>query len=491
MGKRVQAPGERQMREIVGIARTANYSSFGEPPQRCVYVPLEQNQSPAMTLYVRSSGDPAQMVSAVRREIYAAGPQVLVSGVRTGQQVIDGSLFQARVGVALLSVFGLLALGLASIGLYGILAYAVSQRQREIGLRMALGASQPRVLRMVVKQGMSLVVIGMTIGFGAALLVGRFLGRMLFGVGAGDLVSLFGAASVLRCRRASGVLLSGALGHSRRSARGASAGVMPRTGAPTRRHARLVRLLRLFTLVLVLISVAMVMRRTRNPARPDFQFFAPSGSATLDTAFTRYAPLTMLHILPGLIFVVLGSLQFVKTLRTRRPRVHRRIGYIVLASGLVTGVTALAMTTQMAIGGATERAATALFGVLFLVALVRAFACIRRRHVALHREWMIRAFSLGLAVATVRPIVGAFFATRGLTRLSPPEFFGIAFWLGFTMHLIAAEAWINHTRALHCVFSWISPRQTLANGLLRWLTPKSTATTRSNRTTTNDVVGPT
>jgi putative ABC transport system permease protein len=197
MGKRIQLPGERQMREIVGIARTANYSSFGEPPQRCVYVPLEQNHLPAMTLYVRSTGDPAYMVSAVRREIQAAGPQVLVSGVRTGQQVIDGSLFQARVGVALLSVFGLLALGLASIGLYGILAYAVNQRQREIGLRMALGASQPRVLRMVVQQGMSLVVIGMTIGFGAALLVGRFLSRMLFGVGAGDPVSLIGAALVL------------------------------------------------------------------------------------------------------------------------------------------------------------------------------------------------------------------------------------------------------------------------------------------------------
>jgi putative ABC transport system permease protein len=197
IGKRIQIPGERQMREIVGVARTANYSSFGEPPQRCVYVPLEQNHLPAMTLYVRSTGDPAYMVSAVRREIQAAGPQVLVSGVRTGQQVIDGSLFQARVGVALLSVFGLLALGLASIGLYGILAYAVNQRQREIGLRMALGASQPRVLRMVVQQGMSLVVIGMTIGFGAALLVGRFLSRMLFGVGAGDPVSLIGAALVL------------------------------------------------------------------------------------------------------------------------------------------------------------------------------------------------------------------------------------------------------------------------------------------------------
>jgi ABC-type antimicrobial peptide transport system permease subunit len=122
---------------------------------------------------------------------------VLVNGIRTGRQVIDGSLFQARIGVALLSVFGLLALGLASLGLYGILAYAVNQRQREIGLRMALGASQPNVLRMVMTQGMSLVALGMAIGFAAAVLAGRALRGMLFGVGAGDFVSLAGAALVL------------------------------------------------------------------------------------------------------------------------------------------------------------------------------------------------------------------------------------------------------------------------------------------------------
>jgi putative ABC transport system permease protein len=197
LGKRVQLPGEQQMREIVGIARTANYSSWGEPPQRCVYVPMEQNHLPAMTLYVRSTADPAQIVSSVGREINAAGPQVLVSGIRTGQQVIDGSLFQARIGVALLSVFGLLALGLASIGLYGILAYAVNQRHREIGVRMALGASQPSVLRMIVKQGMLLVVIGVVIGFAAALLVGPVLSRMLYGVGAADPVSFAGAGFVL------------------------------------------------------------------------------------------------------------------------------------------------------------------------------------------------------------------------------------------------------------------------------------------------------
>jgi hypothetical protein len=118
----------------------------------------------------------------------------------------------------------------------------------------------------------------------------------------------------------------------------------------------------------------------------------------------------------------------------------------VLISGVVTGITALAMTTRMAIGGATERAATGLFGVIFLIALGRAFVCIRRGEVARHREWMIRAFAVGLAVATVRPIVGAFFAAQSLTHLKPDEFFGIAFWLGFTTHLVAAEVWINYTR---------------------------------------------
>lgn len=100
----------------------------------------------------------------------------------------------------------------------------------------------------------------------------------------------------------------------------------------------------------------------------------------------------------------------------------------------------------MAIGGANETAATMLFGTLFLIALTKAFLYIRLGQVAPHREWMIRAFALGLAVATVRPIVGVFFATRSLTQLTPHEFFGTAFWLGFTTHLIAAEIWINYTR---------------------------------------------
>ena len=152
---------------------------------------------PAMTLYVRSKGEPAQILIPVGREVNAAGPQVLLSGTRTGEQIIDGGLFQARVGVGLLSVFGLLALGLASIGLYGILAYAVSQRKREIGLRMALGATQPSVLQLIIRQGMSLVLTGVLIGCAASFVVGPLLSRMLYGVSATDPMSLAGAALLL------------------------------------------------------------------------------------------------------------------------------------------------------------------------------------------------------------------------------------------------------------------------------------------------------
>jgi hypothetical protein len=113
---------------------------------------------------------------------------------------------------------------------------------------------------------------------------------------------------------------------------------------------------------------------------------------------------------------------------------------------MIIGSTALVMSPQMAIGGANETAATMLFATLFLFALVKGFLAIRRGKVALHREWMIRAFAIGLAVATTRPIVGAFFATRSITHLTPHDFFGTAFWLGFTINLIAAEAWINYTR---------------------------------------------
>ena len=197
LGKLIQVPGERQMREIVGVAKTANYSTWGEPPQNCVYVPLEQHASDAMVLYVSSKGVPQQILIPVQREVHAAGPDILATDVRTGTEIVDGGLFQARMGVGLLSVFGLLALGLANIGLYGILAYSVNQRKREIGLRMALGATRAAICKLILREGMSLVLAGVLIGFAATLPIARLLSGMLYGIGASDSMSVSGAAIIM------------------------------------------------------------------------------------------------------------------------------------------------------------------------------------------------------------------------------------------------------------------------------------------------------
>jgi uncharacterized membrane protein len=171
--------------------------------------------------------------------------------------------------------------------------------------------------------------------------------------------------------------------------------------------------------------------------------------SALDDLFAHYPVLTLIHIVPGLLFMLLGPLQFSSSIRAHHLRWHRWNGRVFVACGFVIGISALIMSFGMpAIGGVNQAAATTLFGSYFLLALSRAFWLIRRREVALHREWMIRAFSVGLAVATIRPIMGIFFATSGVSGLTPREFFGIAFWIGFTLHLIAAEAWIRATAHL-------------------------------------------
>ena len=177
------------------------------------------------------------------------------------------------------------------------------------------------------------------------------------------------------------------------------------------------------------------------PANPRLAQFA-----ALDDIFARHPTLTLIHIVPGLFFMVLGPLQFSSSIRARHLWWHRLSGKVFVICGLVIGISALLMSFAMpAIGGVNQAAATTFFSIVFLFALSKAFWHIRRREIALHREWMIRAFAIGLAVATIRPIIGIFFATSPITGLTPHEFFGTAFWIGFVLHLIAAEAWIHAT----------------------------------------------
>ncbi|HEU5089834.1 MAG TPA: DUF2306 domain-containing protein [Roseiflexaceae bacterium] len=212
------------------------------------------------------------------------------------------------------------------------------------------------------------------------------------------------------------------------------------------------RVMQVLVALLVLIAVAVVVRRTlfllpvlaggyqpQPPANPIAAQFASA-----DEIFARYPLLTLAHILPALLFVLLGPLQFVSGIRTRFPGWHRQAGRVYIVSALVVGLTALVMSIAMpAVGGPSQAAATALFSIVFLFSLGKGVWHIWHRQVALHRRWMLRAFAIGLAVATIRPIIAVCAATSLLSGWRPQEYFGIAFWIGFTLHVAVAEAWLH------------------------------------------------
>jgi uncharacterized membrane protein len=167
--------------------------------------------------------------------------------------------------------------------------------------------------------------------------------------------------------------------------------------------------------------------------------------ANMDAHFAAKAGMTLLHVVPSLLFVLLVPLQFISSLRRRHPRLHRWIGRVVMSLGLVAGISALWLSAHP-VGGLVEGSATILFGCFFLFALGKAWWHIRNGRVALHREWVTRMVAIALGVATTRPIMGVFFATSPLTGLTPQQFFGPAMWLGFISTYLAAEIWILSPR---------------------------------------------
>jgi predicted permease len=197
LGKRLQLPRGKKFLEVVGVVKTTNYQTLGEPPQPCIYIPLRQNFSDGMILYVRTERDPSTTLAAIQGEIRNLDPGLPLEDIRTGTKLIDQALWWSKIGVGLLGVFGVLALGLASVGLYGIMAYSVNQRRREIGVRMALGASQESVSLLVLRQGMAVVMSGVAVGVGLAFLLGRALSRFLYGVSGSDFLSIGSATLVL------------------------------------------------------------------------------------------------------------------------------------------------------------------------------------------------------------------------------------------------------------------------------------------------------
>jgi putative ABC transport system permease protein len=197
IGKRFRFYVEHDYRQVVGVAKTAKYVTLGEAPQAAAYFPLRQSRNDAMVLYVRAAGgNPASLLGPVQREIARVDPNVPIQSPQLVRDVIDQSLWAVKLGAGLLAVFGVLALALACVGLYGVMAYSVGQRTQEIGLRMALGAGPARVLGVVLRQGLTLVGIGVAVGVVAAFGVARLIQSQLFG-SAYDPLSFIGASAIL------------------------------------------------------------------------------------------------------------------------------------------------------------------------------------------------------------------------------------------------------------------------------------------------------
>jgi predicted permease len=196
IGQRFHFFGEDFSVEVVGVARNAKYNGLGEDPQPYIYAALGQRWSGNLTLVARTAGDPGTVLPTVQRTVRELDKQLPLVGVQTIGQLLHAGLWAPRAGAALLGVFGLLALVLAAIGIYGVTSFAVAQRAREIGIRMALGARRNDVLSLVLRQGMAVVALGLLVGLGAAFALTRFAASLLFGVSPTDPVA-FGATSLL------------------------------------------------------------------------------------------------------------------------------------------------------------------------------------------------------------------------------------------------------------------------------------------------------
>jgi predicted permease len=185
IGKRIRFFGDKAPAEVVGVARNANYQAIGERPQALIYGSLMQYYFPTAVLYVRTEGDPEAVSAAVRREVQRLDRNLLLQSESIGG-IIRESLWAQRLSASLLGVFGGLALVLAAVGIYGVVSYSVNRRVREIGVRMALGATPAEIQAMILREGVRLVAMGVVAGLAMALSGSRAVEGMLFATSARD-----------------------------------------------------------------------------------------------------------------------------------------------------------------------------------------------------------------------------------------------------------------------------------------------------------------
>jgi putative ABC transport system permease protein len=195
---------------IVGVVRNTLHGTpdFPESPF-LAYTPFTQRKLFRQFLLLRTPGDPSSLIPAVRKIVAEIEPEVPVDRMMSFDDLIADRLWSRRLSVLLVSSFSGVALFLAAVGLYGVLAYSVSQRKREIGVRIALGANRDNILQLVIRQGLKLVIIGLVVGIAASLVLARFIENILFGVSGSDPVSLVLAVVVLGLAALPACLLPG------------------------------------------------------------------------------------------------------------------------------------------------------------------------------------------------------------------------------------------------------------------------------------------
>ena len=194
LGKQIGLEYPTRVAEIIGIVRDGRFRNYRASIHPCYYVPSSQDYEAAMSLEVRVAGDPMRLVAPVLRQIHDLDEELEPGDIWTLKSFRDAGLGQERSSAALLSGFGVLAVALAGIGLYGVLAFAVARRTHEIGVRMALGASRGTVLKLVTRQGMALTLAGVAVGLIAAAGLTRLIASSLYGVQSTDPITFAGAA---------------------------------------------------------------------------------------------------------------------------------------------------------------------------------------------------------------------------------------------------------------------------------------------------------
>jgi putative ABC transport system permease protein len=195
IGKRlVMAMGDEAF-EIIGVAGDIRHRSLETQPFPAMYMPTYAGGR--TNLVIRTQGDPTSIAAAVRKEVHAIDPDQPVADVKTMEQWVDTAVAAPRYRTVLLGLFALLAVTLASTGIYGVMSYSVAQRTHEIGVRMALGARQLDVLKLVVRQGMALVLLGVALGLAGAIALTRVMSSLLFGVGTKDPATFAVVATLL------------------------------------------------------------------------------------------------------------------------------------------------------------------------------------------------------------------------------------------------------------------------------------------------------